>query len=465
MALPQQQEQEQAKQPEKHVRVLSVYVITIIASLGGWLMGYDAGVISGTELLLRKDFAMTPFMEEMAVSASLFGGMIGAVAGSALSNKLGRKKTIILVACLFALGAALTALSPNYALFLVFRVLVGVSIGIGSLVVPVYISEIAPSKQRGKLVTFNRLALSLAIPAAYGIYLLLARLSVGWRTFFWIECIPAVVLTIGMVFLPESPRWLGSKGRWQAAEQQLDRIKGTHPDHELKEIRHTLRLQGDHGSVGEFFVDGLRLALLVGVGLGLFQQAVGSAAISYYTPTIFKLAGFKSASLDVLITGLVSIISLVACVLALFLLDRLGRRPLLLFSFSGMLLTLVVMGVVFLIGATNAPYIVLICLLVYILAYGVGIGPIFSLMCSEIFPTRLRGIGVGIAMLVNWGATLLVSLTFLTLIHGLGKPRTFWLYAALALVGGIFTWFLVPETKGKSLEQIIYYWKHDQQWP
>ncbi len=207
------------------------------------------------------------------------------------------------------------------------------------------------------------------------------------------------------------------------------------------------------------------MALVVGIGLAILQQVIGTGAFSYYAPTIFKFAGFTSPAGDILATIVTSIDSIIATIVALFLLDRLGRRPLLLISLIGITVTLAMIGIIFLFGPSHtAAYLVLICLLVYIFAYGIGIGPIFALMCAEIFPTRLRGTGVSIAFCLNWAATLLVSITFLSLLRHLGNALTYWLYALLAVAALVFCWFLVPETKGKSLEQIEHYWENGRHW-
>jgi MFS transporter, SP family, galactose:H+ symporter len=435
-----------------------IYIFSAVAAIGGLLFGYDTGTISGAELLLRKDFALNPVTEELVVSAILIGAIVGAAVGGKLSDAIGRKLTTIVVAIIFAAGVILTALAPNLVFFIAFRMLVGLSLGIAALVVPVYISEIAPPAKRGSLVTFNQFAIAGGVPIAYWIDLACTHVHLSWRPLFGFEAIPAIVLGIAMLFLPESPRWLASKGRWNEAGQTLERLDVTRKDEDLKAMRKALQA-GKHSSVSELFRTGLRKALIVGVGLAIIQQVIGSAAISYYTPTIFKYAGLKSSSTDILVTSIVAVDAVVAAIVAIFLLDRLGRRPLLFASLIGIIVPLAIIGVVFATGTSSAGYLVLICLLVYIFAYGIGIGPIFSLMCSAIFPTKLRGTGVSIATFANWLATLLVSISFLTLINHTGKPLTFWIYAILAIIGLVFCWFLVPETKGKTLEQIEEYWE------
>ncbi len=212
------------------------------------------------------------------------------------------------------------------------------------------------------------------------------------------------------------------------------------------------------------FTPGLRLALLVAVGLAVFQQFVGINTVIYYAPTIFGYAGFSSASAAILATSIVGVVNVLATILSLLLVDHIGRRPLLLTGISGMIVTLAAMGVVFLIGPQHAGWFVLICLLLYILSFAIGMGPVFWLMSAEMFPNRLRASGASIATIANWGANLLVSITFLTLIGVAGKPATFWIYAFLAVLAFLFCWWLVPETKGKTLERIEWYWKNGRRW-
>lgn len=442
----------------------NVYVFAIVAAMGSLIFGYDAGLISGAELYLKKDFSLNPIEEELVVSATLIGGIFGAAISGKLSDAISRKWSLVAVGITFIVGAVLTTFAPNLVLFMAFRILVGFCIGVASMVTPVYITEISSSSKRGLMVTFSKLALTASIPIAYGVDLAIAHAGWGWRPMFIVECIPGIMLAVGMLFVPHTPRWLASKDHWEKASAVLERIAGPEKDKEMHSIRKALTA-GKHTSIRELFFTPLRMALVVGIGLAIFQQVIGDGAISYYAPTIFKFAGFTLPSGDILATIVTTIDSVVATIVALFLIDRLGRRPLLLISLIGITSTLAAMGIIFLFGASHTRgYLILICLLVYIFAYGIGIGPIFALMCSEIFPTRLRGSGVSISFCLNWVATLLVSITFLSLIKHLGNSLTYWLYGVLAVAAIVFCWFLVPETKGKNLEQIEEYWENGRHW-
>ena len=450
--------------PSTHSHRLSASLIAALASLGGFAVGYDTGVIAGAELLLRKNFSLSPSLEELVISAVLIGAIGGAAVGGKISDALGRKPTLIIFALLFAIGALLTAFSWTLWLFVAFRILTGLSIGITILIVPIYISEMVPAAKRGALVSYNQFALSASIPIAYWIGIVLVHAHLGWRTMFGIESIPALLFGIGMLFLPETPSWLAQKGRWDEMNNILERVVSpAEKEKEASALRSSLAMK-KHTSIRELFGPGLRIALMVGLGLAVFQEIVGTGAISYYAPTIFRYAGFQAVSVDILATSLIGVVSTIGKLLAIFLLDRLGRRPLLLSGLSGMALPLIALGFIFLLRADHGGYLTFICLMIYILSYAIGIGPIFSLMVSEIFPARLRGVGASISSIVNWGTTLLVSITFLTLVTHLGKSWTFWLYALLALAAIVFCWWLVPETKGKSLTDIESYWENGRHW-
>jgi sugar porter (SP) family MFS transporter len=468
MALPMQDQnfqQEQIKTPKTLTRGRRyAYIVSAVAALGGLLFGYDTGVISGALLYLNPAFHLTSTTSEIAVSVVLIGAILGAAAGGRMADTLGRKKSLIILGIIFACGAILTALSPNLGFFIAFRIVVGFGIGAASMITPMYIAELAPPSIRGALVTFNQLAITVGIAVAYWVDLAFANAGMGWRPMFAVAFIPGSILAIGMVFLSETPRWLAGKNRWDDASAALEHtLHGEEKQKELQEIRTSLE-EERKTSVRELFTPGLRLALLVAVGLAVFQQFVGINTVIYYAPTIFGYAGFSSASAAILATSIVGVVNVLATILSLLLVDHVGRRPLLLTGISGMIVTLAAMGIVFLIGPEHAGWFVLICLLVYILSFAIGMGPVFWLMSAEMFPNRLRASGASIATIANWGANLLVSITFLTLIGFAGKPATFWIYAFLAVLALLFCWWLVPETKGKTLERIEWYWKNGRRW-
>jgi MFS transporter, SP family, galactose:H+ symporter len=443
-------------------------LIAAIAALGGLLFGYDTGVISGAELFFTRDFHLSPGGEELAVSGVLIGAIVGAAVAGQLADALGRRLTLIILATVFAVGAILTALAPNLAIFVIFRIVIGFGIGAAAVVAPMFIAETAPPSIRGALVSFDQLAITIGILVAYLVDLAFAAAGMGWRPMFAVAVIPAAILGIGMFFLSDTPRWLASKGRWEEAQRSLEWSVGVEQAAvEIREIRAALRQEEKVpwiDRVRELLRPGLRWALIIGVGLAILQQFVGINTVIYYAPTIFLLAGFKSAQTAILATTVVGVINVLSTVLALFLVDRLGRRALLLMGSAGMMVMLVAIGIVFAIGPSKAAYFVLVCILLYIVSFAISLGPVFWLMSSEIFPNRLRATGASISTVANWAANLLVSITFLSLLHAVGEPVTFWIYAVMALVTLLFVWFIVPETKGKTLEQIEAYWRNGRHW-
>ena len=435
----QERERQHATGTTHSPRSLSVYFIAAVAAIGGFLFGYDTGVISGALLFLKQSFALNATTQEIAVSAVLVGAIVGAIVAGRLNDALGRKKTLLLLAVIFTVGAAAS-------------------------VVPVYISEIAPARLRGRLVTLNQLAITVGIAVSYWVDLAFAHAGLAWQPMFASAALAGIALFLGMLLCPESSRWLASKGRWDEAQAVIEHIKGAQPEQELADIRRSLSEQRQQLGVHELFTLRLRGALIVGVGLAVFQQFVGVNTVIYYAPTIFQQAGFSSASSAILATSVVGIVNVLATIAAILLVDRLGRRMLLLGGSMIMVVALVMLGIIFAHNSGHIGGLTLIALIVYILAFALSFGPVFWLMSAEIFPTRVRASGASISSFANWAANLLVSITFLSLIGALGAPSTFWLYAFFGVLAFIFSWLLVPETKGRSLEQIERYWENGRYW-
>jgi SP family galactose:H+ symporter-like MFS transporter len=436
-----------------------VYLATAISALGGMLFGYDIGVISGAILFIKEDFSLSPSMEEIVVSSVLLGSLVGALVGGFLADRLGRRRLLIVTAVVFGLGAIGAALAPGTAWLIAARIVAGAAIGVASFVAPLYISEIAPVAIRGKLVSVNQIALTSGIVISYFIDYAFAG-SQAWRWMFALAVVPAAAFGIGLMFIPNSPRWLAARGHADQARAALKRIRGPEQvEGELSEIQQSVAQQKGHWS--ELLSPLLRPAMIVGVGLAIAQQITGINTVIYYAPTIFKFAGLPSASVAILASVGVGIVNVVLTVVAMQLIDRVGRRPLLLASLAGMAVSLFVLGLAFSLPQLSGSlgWITVAGLMVYVGSFAVGLGPVFWLLLSEIYPVRIRGRAMSVGTVANWSANLIVALSFLTLTQILGKPTTFWLYGGVSIGAWLFAFYLMPETKGKSLEEIEAHWR------
>ena len=402
-------------------------------------------------------------MEEIVVSSVLLGSLVGAMVGGVLADRLGRRRLLMITAVVFGLGAIGAALSPGTTWLIAARITAGGAIGVASFVAPLYISEIAPVAIRGKLVSVNQVALTSGIVVSYLIDYAFAG-SHAWRWMFALAVIPAAAFGVGLLFIPNSPRWLVARGHVDQARDILKRIRAPERvEGELGEIRHSVSQQKGHWS--QLFSMPLRPAMIVGVGLAIAQQITGINTVIYYAPTIFKFAGLSSASVAILASVGVGVVNVILTLVAMQLIDRVGRRPLLLVSLAGMALSLFVLGLAFSLPqlAGSLGWIAVTSLMVYVGAFAVGLGPVFWLVLSEIYPLRIRGRAMSIGTVANWSTNLIVALSFLTLTQVLGKPATFWLYGVISVGAWLFAFFLVPETKGKTLEEIEAHWRAGKQ--
>jgi sugar porter (SP) family MFS transporter len=436
-----------------------VFTISAVSALAGLLFGYDTGVISGARLFVQEDFHLSTLQDEVAVAAALLGCLIGAAFSGPLADRFGRRSVLIQVACLFILGALGTALAPGMIWLAIGRLVVGIAIGIASYTAPLYISEISPASVRGKLVSLNQLMITIGILVSYlADYALTA--SRGWRWMFGLAAIPGLILLIGLLFVPESPRWYVKQLLHERAREVLAKIrKPFEVDRELGEIEASFTQQ--EGNWRELLSATLRPALVIGIGLAVFQQFTGINTVIYYAPTIFQLAGLQSKASAILATAGVGVVNVLVTILALELLDRVGRRPLLIWGLIGMIVSLALLGVGFL---TQTPTSALastsmICVMAYVACFAFSLGPIFWLMIAEIYPLKIRSRAMSLAAAANWGSNFVVALTFLSLLDAIGRPGTFWLYAFVGVVALVFVLRLVPETKGKTLEQIEAGWR------
>src|SRR6266478_3900171 len=438
-----------------------VYISALFASLGGLLFGYDTGVISGALIFIKREFGLTTTAEEIVVSGVLFGATIGAIVGGKAADLFGRRRVLLVTAAIFGIGALASAAAPSPPILIVSRVILGLAIGLASTNVPVYLSEVAPPHARGWIVSLFQLAVTVGIVVAYLTDYAFAGVE-GWRWMLGLAVVPAIVFGAGMLFLPETPRWLISGGQHEVAHGVLVRIRGlADVKVEIEEIKASLAQQTESGRWADLFGRRVRPALVVGIGLAIFQQITGINTVIYYAPKILQAAGFNSASGAILATAGVGVVNVGLTVVAMFLVDRAGRRPLLLAGITGMIVTLGVLGLSFRISNPSGQlaWIAVICLMAYVASFAISLGPIFWLLIAEIYPLRIRGLAEGTAATFNWGSNLIVSLTFLTLVEKLGASSTFLLYASFSVMSWFFAYYLVPETKGRTLEEIEAFWR------
>ncbi len=438
-----------------------VYVAAAFAGLGGLLFGYDTGVISGAELFLRKDFTLSSFALEVIVSGVLVGAAIGALGGGRLADLYGRRRLLIATAVIFAIGAVICAAASSPTVLIIGRIIVGLGIGLSSGTVPVYISEVSPPAARGWTVSIFQLAITVGILLAYVVDYAFAA-SQGWRWMLGLAVVPAAIFAIGMILLPESPRWLVKNGHREEARKVLGRIRtSAAADAELKDIEASIQHSEERGRLSDLLHPSLRAALVVGIGLAILQQITGINTVIYYAPLIIQSAGIPSASGAILATAGIGVVNVLMTIVSMWLIDRAGRRPLLLTGIAGMVVTLFALGYAFhapMHGGSLAT-VAVICMMLYVASFAISLGPIFWLLIAEIYPTTVRSSAEGLSATFNWGANLLVSLTFLTLLEAMGASRTFWLYGVFAIGAWIFSYYLVPETKGRTLEEIEEFWR------
>ena len=458
-----------------------VIVIASIAATGGLLFGFDTGVISGAIPFLQDYFELTDSQVENVTALGLIGAVVGALVTGRITDYLGRKKVILASAFVFATGAVWTGLAPTVTQLMISRFYLGLAIGVSSFAVPLYISEISPTKIRGTLVSMFQLLITVGILAAYLSDKGFADNSniECWRPMLYVGVAPALILFIGMFFLPETPRWLMSKGREEEARKVLDRIESPEfIDDSISAMKSDIAIDKSQQGFREIFKPWLRNALIIAMGIMFFQQFVGINTVIYYSPKIFLAAGFEGAEAAIAASVIVGVVNVLFTIVSLFIIDRLGRRKLYFIGVTGIFFALISMGLGFMLPGAGKWFLV-ISMLVYIAFFAISLGPLGWLMVTEVFPTRVRGLGASIGSLSNWGFNTLVVWTFFKMASAIGNAKevvipegqdlsqacptcigsVFWVFAAVALIGLVWGYFYMPETKGVSLEKIEEHWK------
>lgn len=434
-----------------------VYLIAAVAALGGLLFGFDTAIINGALIFLKKDFGLTDSQTELAASAILFGAVAGAAIAGWLTDRYGRRRLLFGAAALFTASALAAAVPRTLTEFVVARFAGGLAIGVASLLVPLYIAEIAPARIRGKLVTLNQLAIVSGILMAYVASYYLAELGMAsWRWMFASAAVPSLLFMLTLLLVPESPRWLLGQGREAEALGTLTRLNGpAAAAAEAEEIQAALVAeQGEEASLSQ---PRLRRPLRIAVVLAVLQQITGINTILYYGSIILTEHSGQSASSAIGANALIGGINFAGTVVALFIIDRVGRKPLLLFASGGMALALGALVMALQLHAPGPWLLALIML--YVACFAVGLGPGVWVVITEIFPNAVRGRAASLATVALWIACTLISFTFLSLVKAAGLAGAFGLYAVLSALTFVFVWRAVPETKGRTLEEIERSWQ------
>ena len=461
--------------------------ITVVATLGGLLFGYDTAVISGTVSSLNKNFVEPLNLSElqansrsgMIVSSALVGCIIGGLLGGVISDRLGRKKGLILAAVLFtisAIGSAWPEMffagfgtgGAEYTLhFVIYRIIGGIGVGLASMLSPMYIAEIVPPNIRGKLVSWNQFAIIFGMLVVYFVNYFIARSGddawlneIGWRWMFASETIPAVLFGILLFFVPESPRWLVLKGKEDQAVAVMSRVSPGLVEMEMQEIKSSLA----HHQSGRLLSFGF-LVIFIGIMLSVFQQFVGINVVLYYAPEIFKNMSIETdaALLQTIIVGAVNLLFTVVAILTV---DKLGRKILQIIGALTMAVGMFALGMTFYMKSMGVGS--LLCMLLYIAGFAMSWGPVTWVLLAEIFPNKIRGKAMAIAVAAQWVSNYLISWTFpmmdknSVLIEKFHHGFAFWVYAVMSVLAAVFVWKLVPETKGLTLEEMESLWNNKE---
>ena len=437
---------------------LYVYLVSMVAAVSGLLFGFDIAVINGAIIFLRQQFALSELQTEVAATALLVGCVAGASIAGTLSDRLGRRRILIVSALLFAVSSLGAALPRNLGEFTAARFIGGIAIGVASVLAPLYIAEVAPPAIRGRLVSLNQMAIVTGILLAYLVNWALAGVGpTGWRWMFAAAAVPSMAFFLALLGVPESPRWLSKQGRSEEAFRILSRVGGKeHAKAEVRQIE--AAIAEETGSLAELFRPGLRTALMIAVVLAVLQQVTGINTVLFYGSIIFKEHAGNAESAAIGANVLVGVVNFLSTIVALWIIDKVGRKALLIVSAAGMALAQTALGVAFLMEPRPAKLILGI-ILFCAASFAVGLGPGVWVMMSELFPTRIRGRAMSIATISLWLACVALTGTFLTLVKALGVSGTFWIYAVMCVVTVIFVWRVTPETKGKTLEEIEGFWK------
>jgi len=434
-----------------------LYFICMIATMGGLMFGFDVAIISGAVPFIQPYFGWNELQLGWGVSSLLVGAIVGAFGSGVLSDMYGRKKVLIFVALFFAVSCTFTALATSSVIFISARLFGGLAVGAASVLSPMYVAEVAPPRNRGMLVAIYQLAIVLGILCSYTINYGLHNIDNNWRWMFATGILPSVLFFVGLFFIPESPRWLYKAGRKDDSLKVLTRIGGESlAKIEIQEISDSLKGDMSSVSISELFKPGVRKVMLIGFILAVFVQISGINTVIDYAPKILLAAGVEINN-ALLQTSLVGLINFIFTFVAILFIDKLGRRTLYLIGSMGMVITLVLLAISFYLKMEGI--FTLICILAFIACFASCIGPVFWTLLSEIFPNRIRGKAIAFASFTQWIFNFFVVLLFPHFLASVGGTKTFLFLAIMSLLQWLFTFLYVPETKGKSLEEIERGWE------
>ncbi len=443
------------------MKYIWLYVVAIVASLGGLLSGYDTGVISGALLFINETWILPDTLQGFLVSSVLIGAVLGAATNGVLADMFGRKKIIMATAVIFIAGSIMCAFAPNVYVLIISRIFVGFAVGIVNFVVPLYLSEISPKQLRGTLVSLYQWAITAGILFSYFINAAFAQAVYNWRWMLFAGVLPGLILFVGMCLMSDTPRWLVSKNRDDEAKNVFKKIEpDVDVEKEVGDIKSTLQSEGEEKQFR--FKKWMIMPFVVGVGIMFAQICTGINTIIYYAPTIFKTAGFDSNLTAIYATTGIGVVNFVMTIVAVFFTDKIGRKPLLYFGLTGVMLSLFALGTSFAFASvlgSSLKWVAVGSLVTYIICFAMSLGPIGWILVSEVFPLKIRGIAMSICTVSNFAFNFFVVGSFPILLHRVGGAWTFWMFGFVSLLCIIFVYFFVPETKGISLEQIESNWR------
>jgi len=458
-----------------------LYIMVVIAATGGLLFGFDTGVISGAIPFLQQDWGITNNDVEWITAAGLFGAILGALCCGKVTDRLGRKKVILASAVIFGIGAVWSGLAGNLSSLILSRLFLGIAIGVSSFTVPLYIAEIAPAKSRGTLVSMFQLMVTIGILVSYlsDSFFATENDPGCWRPMFYVGVIPAIILLVGMSFMPETPRWLMSKGRIDACRKVLSKME---PADRLEGVLQQMNtdIQSDKSNITGWkylMQPWLRTPLFIAVAIMFFQQFVGINTVIYYSPKIFLMAGFESAVSAVWASVGIGAVNVIFTVVSIYFIDKIGRRKLFFTGLSGIIISILFLSLSFIYAnqlGESGKWLMLGCMFMYVAFFAMSLGPLGWLIISEIFPQRVRGLGSSIGSLSVWVFNCIVSFTFFKIVglFSISGPEiavdgqvsenpagAFLFYGVIAVIALVWGYFYLPETKGISLERIEKHWK------